>query len=81
MKILYFAWLREQIGIAEEEIDVTPMRVGELIDILRAKSDAHRLAFADHKAIRVAVNQKICDHETSLEHTSEVAFFPPMTGG
>ena len=82
MKVVYFAWLRERIGESEEEIDASGLAtVGDLIARLKAASDAHALAFADMAAVRVAVNKKVTDFDASLDGATEVAFFPPMTGG
>lgn len=83
MKVLYFAWVRSRIGVAEEEVsppeDVT--NVHQLIGWLRTRGDGHRAAFADLKAIRVAVNQEYMDFDAPVRAGDEIAFFPPMTGG
>lgn len=82
MKVLYFAWLRERIGESEEMIEAEGLEtVSDLITTLRARSPRHEAAFADHAAIRVAVNQKVGDLTAPLKGAHEVAFFPPMTGG
>lgn len=83
MKVLYFAWLRDKTGHAEEEIelpgDVTT--VGALVDWLKARSAGHAEAFADTKVVRAAVNQEFADPADPVGPGDEVAFFPPMTGG
>ena len=81
MKILYFAWLRERIGLPSEELENRSGTVRDLIDQLRAREARYALAFADLSAIRVAVDQQLTDFDASIEGATEVAFFPPMTGG
>ncbi|MDD7970587.1 molybdopterin converting factor subunit 1 [Roseinatronobacter alkalisoli] len=81
MEILYFAWLRERIGHPKESVETDAETVGALIRELRAREDRYALAFSDLDAVRVAVDQELCDLDTPLEGAREVAFFPPMTGG
>ena len=81
MKILYFAWLRERIGLPSEELENQSGTVRDLIDQLRARETRYAVAFADLSAIRVAVDQQLTDFDASIEGATEVAFFPPMTGG
>ena len=83
LTILYFAWLRERTGAAQEY--VTPpagvRTVGELIAWLAERSPGHANAFANRNAVRCAVNQDFADPDTRLHPGDEVAFFPPVTGG
>ncbi len=83
MKILYFAWLRQRTGVAEETVeppaDVTT--VGALVDWLKARSPGHAEAFANAHVIRAAVNQDFAAVDAPVAHGDEVAFFPPVTGG
>lgn len=79
--VLYFAWLRERIGVPKEALETSANSVEELINELRDKSEAHALAFSDVSAVRVAVDQELADFSASLAGVREVAFFPPMTGG
>lgn len=82
MKVMYFAWLREKTAVSSEEVDSAGLAtVSDLVDALRAKGDRHAAAFEDVSAVKVAVNQKVVDFDASLEGATEVAFFPPMTGG
>jgi molybdopterin synthase sulfur carrier subunit len=83
MKVLYFAWLRDKTGLAEEEIQLPGevTTVGALVDWLKARSDGHADAFADTKVVRAAVNQEFADPADPVAEGDEVAFFPPMTGG
>ena len=82
MKVMYFAWLREKTAVSSEEIDATDLTtVADLVEALRAKDERHAHAFEDVSAVRVAVNQKVVDFDAPLAGATEVAFFPPMTGG
>lgn len=81
MQIRYFAWMRERIGLAHEEVETEARTVADLITELRRRSDAHGFAFSDLGAIRAAVDQDLVEFDAPLNDASEVAFFPPMTGG
>lgn len=83
MKILYFAWLRERVGVDCEEVN-PPAAVGNtgaLVAWLRSRSDGHAKALADLGRLRVAVNQEAVGLDHPVDADDEVAFFPPMTGG
>jgi molybdopterin synthase sulfur carrier subunit len=81
MDVLYFAWVRERIGLPKERIDTTAHTVADLVDELRAREERYAAAFADLSAVRVAVDQELADFDAPLAGVREVAFFPPMTGG
>ncbi|RMH51968.1 MAG: molybdopterin converting factor subunit 1 [Alphaproteobacteria bacterium] len=81
MKLVYFAWVRERIGTASEEVSTGARTVAELVEDLRRRSPGHALAFADISALRVAVDEEVSDFSAPIEGAREVAFFPPMTGG
>ena len=79
--VLYFAWVRERIGIPKENLETQATTVAGLIDELRAREDRYAAAFADLSALRVAVDQELSTFDAPLAGVREVAFFPPMTGG
>ena len=81
LDVLYFAWLRERIGLPRETVETGAATVAELVAELRAREDRYDMAFRDLSAIRVAVDQQLTEFDTSLTDAREVAFFPPMTGG
>ena len=81
MDVLYFAWVRERIGLAKEKIDTSPATVMDLVRELRGREARYEAAFADLSALRVAVDQELSDFDAPLKDAREVAFFPPMTGG
>ena len=81
IEVLYFAWVRERIGIPRERIETRAATVAELVDELRAREDRYVAAFEDLRALRVAIDQELTDFSAPLKGAREVAFFPPMTGG
>ncbi|MEM6304602.1 MAG: molybdopterin converting factor subunit 1 [Pseudomonadota bacterium] len=81
MQVVYFAWVRERIGVPREEVRTEAATVADLVEELRAREPRYAAAFADVTALRVAVDQVLADFDAPLEGVTEVAFFPPMTGG
>ena len=81
IEVIYFAWVRERIGVPRETIATNAATVAELIDELRARDERYALAFGDLASLRVALDQELAGFESSLAGVREVAFFPPMTGG
>jgi len=81
MNVMYFAWVRERIGIPKEKVETSAATVTELVAELIAREDRYAAAFADVAALRVALDQELSDFDAPLAGVREVAFFPPMTGG
>ncbi|MDR9484549.1 MULTISPECIES: molybdopterin converting factor subunit 1 [Sediminimonas] len=81
MDVLYFAWVRERIGLPREQVETQARTVNDLVAELRAREERYAAAFADLSALRVAVDQELADFDAPLDGAREVAFFPPMTGG
>jgi sulfur-carrier protein len=83
LHVLYFAWLRERVGTAEERIALPPgvATVGGLVAWLREQSPGHAAALSVARTVRCAVNQEFADPDTKIAPGDEVAFFPPVTGG
>ena len=81
MDVLYFAWVRERIGLPKERVETDAPTVSALVDELRAREERYAAAFADLSALRVAVDQELTDFEAPIAGAREIAFFPPMTGG
>jgi len=83
MKILYFARLRQIIGRGQDDLSLpTDVKtISALIDYLKAKDERIAEAFADLRTLKVAINQKHSALDASLAGATEVAFFPPVTGG
>ena len=83
MKAVYFAWVRERIGKAEEELDPPEnvSTIGELIAWLSSRGEGYAYAFEQASVIRAAIDRAHVKHDARLAGAREVAFFPPMTGG
>jgi molybdopterin synthase sulfur carrier subunit len=83
MKALYFAWVRERVGTAEEELDppATVKTVGDLVAWLRERGEGYAYAFDKPTAVRAALDRVHARNDASITGVKEVAFFPPMTGG
>ncbi len=81
MDVLYFAWVRERIGVPRERVDSAAATVMDLVEELRLREPRYAAAFADLAALRVAVDQELTGFDAPLHGVREVAFFPPMTGG
>lgn len=83
MRLLYFAHLRDKIGIAEEQLD-PPSGVSDvtaLIEWLKGRGPKFAAALGNPKALRVAVNQTYVGWSHPVKPGDEVAIFPPVTGG
>ena len=82
LTLRYFAWLRERVGEPSGDGgDRAPPPWASWSRSSRGRDEAHALAFADLRAVRVAVDQELADLAAPLAGVREVAFFPPMTGG
>ncbi len=81
LDVLYFAWVRERIGLPRERVTTAAPTVAALVDELSAREPRYAAAFADRRALRVALDQDLADFDAPLAGVREVAFFPPMTGG
>ncbi|MSQ18918.1 MAG: molybdopterin converting factor subunit 1 [Betaproteobacteria bacterium] len=83
VRVLYFARLRELLGRASESIELPPevSTVGALRTYLMSRGGVWSDAFAEGRAVRIAVNQEMVQPATPIGSDDEVAFFPPVTGG
>ncbi|WP_353473690.1 molybdopterin converting factor subunit 1 [Salipiger sp. H15] len=81
MDLLYFAWVRERIGLPKERYETEAATVNDLIAELRGREERYAMAFSDLSALRVALDQELSEFDAPLAGVREVAFFPPMTGG
>jgi molybdopterin synthase sulfur carrier subunit len=79
--VKYFASIREAIGVGYEQRDTTAATLAALRDELIALGGAYAETLARGRAVRLALNQVMCDESTALVDGVEVAFFPPVTGG
>lgn len=83
MKLVYFAWVRERIGLSDEEIDLPAgvATVGDLLHWLKSRGENYDAALQAPEVIRVAIDQEHVDHSEAVAGAKEIALFPPMTGG
>ncbi len=83
MKILYFARLRQAMGRESEELEIPPAitTIRELIDFLGSRDERAAHAFSDLRTIKAAINQSHVAHDAAIAGATEIAFFPPVTGG
>lgn len=79
--VRYFASIREAIGAGHEVVQTTAADLAGLRDELIARSADHASALARGRAVRIAMNQTMCQETAALVDGAEVAFFPPVTGG
>lgn len=83
MKLKYFAWVRERIGKAEEDVELpeSVVSVRDLLLWLQSRDEGYANALRHPEVIRVAINQEHADHKQPIAGAGEIALFPPMTGG
>jgi molybdopterin synthase sulfur carrier subunit len=83
VKFLYFAWVRERIGLKEEEAEPPPSvtNVGELVEWLKGRGPGYEYALSEPLAVRIALDRLNAGNDAPIAGVKEVALFPPMTGG
>ena len=83
LHLLYFAWLRERVGLGQEDVAVPPgvATVADLVAWLRSRGPGYEAAFGTTAPVRCAVNQEFASRDAAVNAGDEVAFFPPVTGG
>lgn len=83
MKLLYFAWVRTNIGKAEEELSppADVRNVEQLLNWLAGRGPNYAAALDRRGMIKVAVNQEYVEPDAPVGPSDEVALFPPVTGG
>jgi molybdopterin synthase sulfur carrier subunit len=83
VKVKYFAWVRERIGIAEETVEppASVRTVDDLIGWLSGRVETYAYAFETPKVIRAAIDHAHVKPDAMISGAREIAFFPPMTGG
>ena len=83
VKNLYFAWVRERMGRAEEVLDLPDdvLTIADLAGFLAKRDEEGAHAFANPEIVRAALDRRHVPPQTALQAAAEIAFFPPMTGG
>ena len=83
MKILYFAWVRDKIGLDSEEFDLPSeiVTAGEFIEWFKTRGDTCAEVIGASDTVKMAINQEYAGPENAISNEDEVALFPPVTGG
>lgn len=83
LKLVYFAWVREKIGRAGEEILVPDelATVADLVLWLKTRGPEYEEAFRRAEVVRAAIDQNHVKPDARIGAAREIAFFPPVTGG
>jgi molybdopterin synthase sulfur carrier subunit len=83
VKLLYFAWVREKIGKAEEIVDLPAgtVTIADLVTWLRERGPEYAAAFAKPGVVRAAIDKRHVQPTASIASAREIALFPPVTGG
>jgi molybdopterin synthase sulfur carrier subunit len=83
IRLVYFAWVRERIGLPEETIGLPEglATVADLIAWQQGRGEEYAHAFENGAIIRVALDKRHAPHDAPIGQAREIAFFPPMTGG
>ncbi|TCL96796.1 molybdopterin synthase subunit MoaD [Rhizobium sp. PP-WC-2G-219] len=83
VRLVYFAWVRERIGVGDEIVSLpdTVVTAGDLIAFLKTRGEDYEAALEHENVIRVAIDQEHVEHDEALGSAREIALFPPMTGG
>ena len=83
VRILYFAWVREKVGRAEELLDVPAgiATIADLVGHLKQRGPEYAEAFARADVVRAAIDQTHVRPTAPIAGAREIAFVPPVTGG
>lgn len=83
VRLLYFAWVREKIGLATEDVDLPPdvATVEALVAWLKQRGEGYDEAFARPQVVRAALDKVHVKPSAPIGAAREIAFFPPVTGG
>ncbi len=83
MKLLYFAWVRDKIGIDSEIIDLPPeiKTAAEFIEWFKSRGERYAQVIGASDTVKMAINQEYAGPDDTVTNQDEVALFPPVTGG
>jgi len=79
----FFASVRESLNCSDEQIDLPDhvRTVGDVRQFLFERGGVWAETFAPENLLRMAYEQSMCSEQTQITDNSEIAFFPPVTGG
>jgi sulfur-carrier protein len=83
MRLVYFAKVREAIGMdgEEREFPVSVQSIADCLDWLEAQSGNYKVAFANRAKLRFALDLQMAKLDSAIGGAQELAIFPPVTGG
>lgn len=83
IRILYFARLRERLGVSEEQIELPAgvRDIGDLIRHLRQRGGVWAESLGEGETLMMAVDQELARTDTPVRDGDEIGLFPPVTGG
>ena len=82
VRLKYFSRIRETIGKTSELVEIKSKNIEELIEELQSMGEQYSVLLGRDFIVYSAVDQNmVTDVKTSIEGATEIAFFPPMTGG
>ena len=83
IKLVYFAWVRERIGLGEEYVDLpdNTSTIADLVIWLKSRGENYQHAFENENVVRAAIDHTHVRPSATIAGAREIAFFPPMTGG
>ena len=82
VRLKYFSRIRETIGKTSELVEIKSKNIEELIEELQSMGEQYTVLQGRDFIVYSAVDQNmVTDVKTSIEGATEIAFFPPMTGG
>lgn len=83
IEVLYFASLRERLGMGSETMEVPPgvSDLAGLISHLHQRGGVWAEAFDGESPVMMAINQEMAKSADSIEDGDEIGLFPPVTGG
>lgn len=83
LTILYFAWVREAIGLDEERIGqpAPGATVADVVAGLAVRGGGYAEALGDPARLRAAIDQQFVAMDAVIGEARELALFPPVTGG
>ncbi|AMJ60831.1 molybdopterin converting factor subunit 1 [Bosea sp. PAMC 26642] len=83
LKLVYFAWVRERVGLADETVTPPPgtTTIADLVRWLKSRDEGYQAAFDNEAIVRAAIDHRHVKPMASIAGAREIAFFPPMTGG
>lgn len=83
VKLTYFSWVRERIGVGEETVTLPDdvSTAGDLLSWLQTRGETYAAALEFPDIIRVALDHEHVEANAPIAGAREIALFPPMTGG